>query len=296
MELRVLRYFLEVAQEKNITHAARNLLISQPTLSTQLADLEDELGTKLFVRGRREIELTEEGEYLRARAAEIVALANKTTANIQSKQIVSGSLAIGAGESIELRRIMKILAGMVADYPDIKLHFISGNAGEMEAQLQSGVVDFAVFMGERLTNNYNFLELPEKDSWGVLMREDDVLAKKDAITPEDLLGLPLIVSKQALETQRFQKWWGDLDSKMNVVATFTLTFNAQLLASEGQMYLITFEHLVNSYLKKQLVFRPLNPTLKEPITIVWKKNTVLSKAAQLFIQRIKSSLNMDLDN
>ena len=289
MELRVLRYFLEVAQEKNITHAAHNLLVSQPTLSTQLADLEDELGAKLFIRGPRELTLTAEGEYLKAHATEIVTLANKTAANIQSNQVVSGSLTIGAGESIQMRRIVKVLANMIQDYPDVKLHFISGNADEMETKLELGILDFAVFMGERPLDNYNHLRLSEYDQWVVVMSKEAPLAKKKVIEPADLVGLPLTMSQQALKEHRFQTWWGDLDAEMNIVATFTLAFNAQLLVSEGNTYMITFEHLVSDVLKNELVCVPLKPALKEPITIVWKKNTVLSKAAQLFIQRLTAS-------
>lgn len=291
MELRVLRYFLSVAQYQNMTKAAHELLVSQPTLSKQLADLETELGAQLFIRGHRQITLTEEGEYLQARAKEIVQLADQTAANIQADQIITGRLSIGAGESVGMKRIMKVVSEIIQDYPDVKIHLVSGNADEMETALKHGTIDFAVLMGKRDLNKYSYLSLPEVNTWGLVMKKGDPLALKETISPNDLIDLPLLMSEQAIEEHPFQDWWGNLDKKMNIIGTFTLVFNAQLMVSQGNAYMITFDHLINNSNSSNLTFRPLSPTLTEPTNIIWKKNIVQSKVAQLFIKRLTASLN-----
>lgn len=290
MDLRVLRYFLAVTQTQNITRAAEQLLISQPALSKQLADLEAELGTQLLIRGHRQITLTSAGQYLKARATEMIDLAEQTTANIKADQIISGSLTIGAGESIGMQRIMNVLGHITQDYPDVQIHLSSGNADETEAQLTRGVLDFAVLMGDRPLDHYHALQLPEKDQWGLLMPKDDRLAQLEAITPKDLIDRPLMLSQQAVQTHRFQNWWGNLGDQMHILGTFTLAFNPHLLVRNHQAYIITFNHLIDTSEQSQVVFRPLTPTLTEPITVVWKKNTVQSKVAQLFIQRLKATI------
>lgn len=292
MELRVLRYFLAVAQYQNMTKAARELLVSQPTLSKQLADLEDELGAQLFIRGHRKITLTQEGEYLQARAKEMVQLADQTVANIQADQVITGRLSIGAGESIGMKRVMAVVSEIVQDYPDVKIHLVSGNADEMETALNHGTIDVAVLMGKRDLKNYHYLNLPEVNTWGLVMKKTDPLAQKDFITPADLLGLPLLMSEQGMEEHPFQNWWGNLDNKMNIIGTFTLVFNAQLMVSQGNAYMITFDHLIDNSNNSSLTFRPLAPSLTEPTNIIWKKNVVQSKVAQLFIKRLTASLNI----
>ena len=291
MELRVLRYFLAVAQKRNITKAAQELLISQPTLSKQLADLEDELGVQLFIRGHRQITLTDEGEYLQTRAREITQLAEQTALNIKGQEVISGTISIGAGESIAMERIMRVLSEIIKDYSDVKVRLISGNADEIETALQHGSIDFAVLMANRSLDNYHHLQIPESDRWGLVMRKDDSLANKAEISPEDLADLPLLMSEQAIEEHRFQSWWGNLDRKMNIIGTYSLVFNAQLMVAQGSAYLVTFDHLINNANNSQLTFRPLAPALTETTNVIWKKNVTQSKAAQLFIKRLMASLD-----
>ena len=288
MELRVLRYFLAVAQKRNITKAAQELLISQPTLSKHL---EDELGVQLFIRGHRQITLTDEGEYLQTRAREITQLAEQTALNIKGQEVISGTISIGAGESIAMERIMRVLSEIIKDYSDVKVRLISGNADEMETALQHGSIDFAVLMANRWLDNYHHLQIPESDRWGLVMRKDDSLANKAEISPEDLADLPLLMSEQAIEEHRFQSWWGNLDRKMNIIGTYSLVFNAQLMVAQGSAYLVTFDHLINNANNSQLTFRPLAPALTETTNVIWKKNVTQSKAAQLFIKRLMASLD-----
>lgn len=288
MELRVLRYFLAVAQHHNMTQAARDLLVSQPALSKQLAELESELGAKLFIRGHRQMTLTQQGEYLKERAKEILQLADQTAANIQADQVVTGTLSIGAGESLGMKRVMQTVGEIIQDYPDVRINLISGNADEMETALKHGTIDFAVLMGNRELKSYNRLSLPEVNSWGLVMKKDDPLTAKKVITPQDLVGLPLLMSKQSLEEHRFQDWWKNFSRQIKVIGTYSLVFNAQLMVAAGSAYMITFDHLVNS---PALTFRLLSPALSEPTNLIWKKNVVQSKVAQLFIKRLAASLS-----
>lgn len=290
MELRVLRYFLAVAQYQNITKAAQELLVSQPTLSRQLAELEAELGVTLFIRGHRQITLTEAGEYLQTRAKEIVQLADQTASDLKADQVISGTLALGAGESVGRQRIMTVLSQMIHDYPDIKLRLVSGNAAEMEATLKRGTIDFAVLMADRALDNYHHLQLPETERWGLVLRKDDPLAQKEVIAPPDLLGLPLLLSEQAVEEHRFQKWWGNLEKKLQIIGTYTLVFNAQLMVKQGQAYVLSFDDLIDNSNQSELTFRPLTPQLTETTSVIWKKNIVRSKVAELFIKRLSASL------
>jgi len=290
MELRVLRYFLAVAQYQNITRAAQELLVSQPTLSWQLAELEAELGVTLFIRGHRQITLTEAGEYLQARAKEIVQLADQTTPDLKADQVINGTLALGAGESVRMQPIMTVLSQMIHDYSDIKLRLVSGNAAEMETALKRGTIDFAVLMADRALDNYHHLQLPETERWGLVLRKDDPLAQKEAIAPSDLLGLPLLLSEQAVEEHRFQKWWGNLEKKLQIIGTYTLVFNAQLMVKQGQAYVLSFDDLIDNSNQSELTFRPLTPQLTETTSVIWKKNIVRSKVAELFIKRLSASL------
>ena len=290
MEIRVLRYFLAVVTAGNITKAARQLHLTQPTLSRQLADLEAELGVQLFVRGHQQITLTSEGEYLRARASELVDLAEQTTANLQAGRAISGTLSIGAGESSGMARITRVIGELQADHPDVRFNLISGNASETEAALLHGTIDFAVIMGERPLQQYHTLQLPDRDRWGVVMKKDDPLTRQAAIPASALVDRPLIMSRQGMSSDHFLTWWGSDRERLKVIGTYSLVFNAQLLVSQGAGYLITYAGLLNNANQAALTFRPLTPTLSEPITLIWKKNTVLSPVARLFLRRLRQQI------
>lgn len=290
MELRVLRYFLAVAQQHNFTKAAQQLMITQPTLSKQISDLERELGVRLFVRSHHNVTLTDEGRYLQDKAAQIVKLADQTKANISANQTVSGDITLGVGEGIGVERMMNVLNALTQDYPDITIHLVNGNASEMEWALDNGVVDFAVLTGQRPLEPYNYLQLPEREQWGVMMHKNDTLASKAALGPEDLVHRKLMVSQEALEEHRFKDWWGNLSSRMHIMGTFTLVFNAQMLIVKDQSCVITFDRLINGFKKDELTFRPLVPHITEPLTLMWQKNIAQSKAGQLFLRRLRSTL------
>lgn len=290
MDLRVLRYYLAVCQEKNITKAAESLRIAQPSLSTQIKELEQELGVTLFERGHRQIKLTEEGYFLRDRAQELVSMADQTERIIQSSKLITGTLRIGAGQSIALKRIMKIIASISQEQHDVNFQFLDGNADDIEARVNEGSLDFGVIMGDRSLENFDSLILPERNEFIACFRKDHPLAAKDKITPEDLIKYPIISSNQTLVTDKFHNWWGNLYNQVNILAQGNLAYNAALLASESDAVHIIYNHLVD-YEALGLITRPLSPKVTDPNIVIWKKNVHQSNLANHFLQELRNSLN-----
>ena len=291
MELRVLKYFLTIAREGSITGAANSLHLTQPTLTRQIQELEKELGQKLLVRGKYKVTLTPEGMILRKRAQEIVDMVEKTEAEFQAiTDTISGEVYIGGGESDCMKYIAKIIKEIQTDYPDIKFNLFSGNAEDVTEKLDKGLLDFGVLIQPVDLSKYDNLPLPEKDRWGVIMRKDSPLAKKDFIELADLKGLPLINSKQAMRRttakNEFIEWFqGEFDS-LNTVATINLIYNAAVMVKAGIGYAITLDKLVDTSLESELCFRPLKPKLESGLDIVWKKYQVFSPAAKLFLDKL----------
>ncbi|AOW74810.1 LysR family transcriptional regulator [Pediococcus acidilactici] len=291
MDIRVLRYFVTIAQELNMSRAAELLNVSQPALSRQIADLEDELGVKLFRREHRHLALTQEGHYLLGRAQQIVGLVNKTTYHLQKQDVISGTIEIGAGESSGITPLMETLHQIMRQYPEVRVNLRSGDYEDILAGLDAGLLEFGVLMGYHNLNNYNTLQLPEENRWGVLMRADAQLAEKDVIQPIDLVGRPLITSRQAAQRGTFQIWSGELFNQLNFVGTYNLIFNASLLVQTGAVMALTYDKLIDHYTTKDdLVFRPLAPAVVEPNTLVWSKNHQLPNLNRLFLDTLQKEI------
>ncbi|MBM6604483.1 LysR family transcriptional regulator [Pediococcus acidilactici] len=291
MDIRVLRYFVTIAQELNMSRAAELLNVSQPALSRQIADLEDELGVKLFRREHRHSALTQEGHYLLGRAQQIVGLVNKTTYHLQKQDVISGTIEIGAGESSGITPLMETLHQIMRQYPEVRVNLRSGDYEDILAGLDAGLLEFGVLMGYHNLNNYNTLQLPEENRWGVLMRADAQLAEKDVIQPIDLVGRPLITSRQAAQRGTFQIWSGDLFDQLNFVGTYNLIFNGSLLVKTGAVIALTYDKLIDNYTTKNgLVFRPLAPEITEPNTLVWSKNHQLPNLNRLFLDTLQKEI------
>ncbi len=288
MEFRVLQYFLAVAREQSLSGAAEYLHLSQPTLSRQLKDLEDELGKQLFTRSNKGIALTEEGMILRKRAEEIVQLMKKTEDEIAlSDEAVSGDVYIGAGESDVNRLLDRAAFQLRENYPGICFHISSGNAVFVLEQLDRGLIDFGLVYGPVDHSKYESIQLPFPDTFGVLMRRDSPLAEKECILPADLADKPLIVS-----AQESRGGWQTLKavsedpSKLNIAATYTLIYNGSLLVSEGLGYAVCFDKLINTE-GTNLCFRPLRPAPEATASMIWKKYQLLSKPAQKFLEKMR---------
>ena len=294
MELRVLRYFLAVAREGSMTGAANFLHVTQPTLSRQLKELEEELGTRLFVRHSHSVSLTPDGMRLRKRAEEVVDMIEKTEAEFAVKEkSVGGEIHIGAGETRVMRHIADVIRNIRGEYPDIHIHLHSGNQEDVTERLDRGLLDFGVLIQPADLSRYDSVNLPEKDVWGVLTRKDSPLAARQSITRQELLGEPLMLSRQAIRRtsakNEFIEWFKDDFEKLDVVATFNLVYNAAILAENGVGHVITIGGLADTSENSSLCFRLLEPKLETSLNIVWKKYQVFSPAAEVFLQKIRKA-------
>lgn len=291
MELRVLNYFLAVVREGTISGAAERLHISQPTLSRQLSELEEELGKPLFLRGNRRISLTEEGMLFCRRAREISDLAEKTVDDIQNAEnMVGGTVYIGGGETEAMRLPAAVCKKLMLKYPDIRFSLYSGDADDVAERLEKGLLDFGVFVEPADLKKYDGLRLPQEDTWGILMRKDSPLARMESIRPADLQDLPLLCSQRALVKNELAQWMKSDYGKLKVAANYNLIYNAALMVEEGVGYAFCLDKLVNTGGESKLCFRPLEPRLRANLDLVWKKHRVLSRAAQAFLEALKEEL------
>lgn len=292
MELRVLKYFLAVAREESISGAAQALHMTQPTLSRQLMDLEEELGKQLLIRGSRRITLTEEGMLLRKRAAEILDLVEKAEAELTAPdEVVNGDIYIGGGETEAMRMIAEIATGLQRSCPDIRYHLYSGNADDVTERLDKGLLDFGVLIEPANMKKYDYIRLPATDTWGLLMPRDCPLAARLVIRPQDLWDLPIITSRQSMLSNEFSGWLGKEFEKLRIVATYNLVYNASLLVAAGMGYALCLDKLVNTSKESPLCFRPLEPRMEVHLDIVWKKYQVFSGAAERFLKEVREAFH-----
>jgi len=288
MEFRVLNYFLAVVREGNITAAAESLHVSQPTLSRQLMDLEEELGQTLLIRGNRHITLTDEGILFRKRAEEIVSLVEKTQAEMAvTNNTFSGDIYIGAAETKGFKVIADVAKQLQSEGYNICYHISSGNEIDVTEQLDKGLIDFGLLIGTSNAQKYHFLRLPIQDKWGVFMRKDSPLASKSEIDIKELLTLPLIMSKQALDNNEFSGHFGITIDKLNVVATYNLLYNAAVMVEQGFGYAISLDGIINTTGDSNLCFVPLKQQITAHMDLIWKRYQVFSKPAKLFLDRIQ---------
>jgi len=288
MEIRVLKYFLMVAREENITKAAEVLHITQPTLSRQLVQLEDELGARLFIRGKTKITLTTEGMLLRRRAEEIVDLADKTEKEFsEHDDFIGGEIFIGAAETSAMHVLADSIKKFIKEYPQVKYNLYSGNADDIKERIDKGLIDMGLLTEPVNIEKYDFIRLPQKEIWGVLMQKDSPLAKKEYIRSDDLIGMPIINTKRSIVQNEIENWFGVDYQKLNVIATYNLIFNAAIMVEEGLGYAICLEKLVNINDETKICFKPFYPKLETGLVIVWKKHQVFSTATNKFIENIK---------
>lgn len=291
MDIRVLQYFLAVAREASITKAAQSLNMTQPPLSRQLKELEEELGKQLFIRGNRRVTLTEEGMILRKRAEEMVELMEKTKAEVSSSgENISGEIYIGGGETEGIRLIAKAAEKIQRKHPGISYHLFSGNADDVTERLDRGLLDFGILIEPADIKKYDFIRLPTKDRWGLLMRRDHPLAEKSEVQPEDLQGLPLIASRQSLAHNELSGWLGKQYDSLQIVTTYNLLYNASLMVEEKVGCALCLDHIIPEYENSPLCFRPLEPQIEVGLDIVWKKYQVFTKPATLFLNTLQEEI------
>lgn len=297
MEIRVLKYFLAIANQGSITAAANSLHLTQPTLSRQIQDLEKELKQKLLIRGKYKVTLTPEGLMLKKRAEEIIEMVEKTKAEFNSiNDIISGDIYIGCGETDSMKYIAIVMKELRDKYPNIKFHIHSGNAEDVTEKLDKGLLDFGLLIQPIDLSKYDYITMPQKDIWGVIMPKNSPLAKKNVIKIDDLIDVPIIASRQMSKKYSaesgFLNWFGEKFDYLNIAATYNLVYNAAIMVDNGIGYAITLDKLVNITNNTNVCFRPLSPKLESGLDIVWKKNQVFSPATKLFLQKLKEKLTV----
>ena len=286
MDIRVLKYFLAVAREQSFSVAAERLYLSQPTLSRQLKELEDELGKPLLNRSSKGVTLTEEGMILRARAEEIVALVDKAENEVkQSGEQVTGKVYIGAGETYAIKLVADTAKNLSADYPDLQYSIYSADGSDVLEKLEKGLLDFGIVFQSVDTSKYNSVELPLKDRFGVLMRRDCPLAKKETLSVSDLKGQPLIIPRQPNHNSMFLETLGLDESKADITAQYNLVYNGSVMASEGMGYCICIDRLINVTGESNMCFKPFEPEISASCLFIWKRNATFSKAAEKFLEQ-----------
>lgn len=281
MELRVLNYFLAIAREENFTKAANILHVTQPTLSRQIADLEKELGVKLFIRSNHNIILTEDGMILKRRAQEILSLADKTKRDfLQKDEALSGTISIGSGEFRSTEYLARIIAEFRKKYPNVKYEIYSGNANNIRDYIERGLLDIGLMSEPIDIRKYNFVNMPIKERWGVFASIDSPLSKKESITPEDLKGMSIVTATGDFNQSRIGKWLGEYREQVEIAATANLPYNEAVLAQEniGVMLSINLNCIYEN-----LRFIPLRPVLEVSTVLAWKKEQIFSATTSAFI-------------
>lgn len=288
IETRLLYYFLAVARELNITKAAESLYLSQSTLSKQMMELEKRVGKQLFIRGKRKLTLTEDGLFLRDRAREIIALLETTENALHSDaQMLSGDLTIGCGETIAMDGIVELLADFHNDHPGVKLHTFSGDADAVLDRIDKGLADMGLLLGPMRQEKYDYLNIHQKDIYGLLMRADDPLAEQETINIDQLKTLPIILPDQTFFGHQDLDWFGNDESVFHVVATYNLIYNATFLVEHGIGVALCLADLVNTA-GRNLTFRAIQPELSLDLYIVTKKYQTLSPAAKTFYNMLRT--------
>ena len=290
MEIRVLRYFLEIARAGNMSRAAETLHVSQPTLSKQMKELELELGKKLFRRGSTSLNLTDEGMLLRKRAEDILDMVDKTTDEFKAlDDITGGEVHIGCAESHQIKYLAQAIKAFKKRYPLFHYHLTNGNTQQVTERLDRGLIDFAMIVEPPNLSKYNYLEIPETNVWGLVMKKSDALAKKERVCFEDLIGKELICSEHGMKFD-IARWCGEKTDMLNLSGTVNLAYNGSVFVKEGLGYMLTFDRLVDTGVESELCFRPLEPLLETKMFMIWKKYQVFTPIAQLLLDDLKTQL------
>ncbi|MCD8120727.1 MAG: LysR family transcriptional regulator [Clostridiales bacterium] len=296
MEIRVLRYFLTVAREGGINRAAEILHITQPTLSRQLASLEEEVGVKLFERGARKITLTSEGILLRRRAEEILSLVDRTQKElIEQNELIEGRVVIGCGEMAAVGLLSEIIASFHEKYPQVTYDIFTANADIVKEQMEQGLIDIGILLEPIDIETFDFLRLKHQERWVLLMRPDDPLATKEAVSPEDLKGKPLILPSRANVRNEVSNWFGDTFSEAQVLFTSNLATNGALMVQAGLGYSIIIEGAIPFWDEKKIVSSPLSPEIHSDSVFAWKRSQPLTPAVERFVKEIRCFLTSSVD-
>ncbi len=293
MEIRVLRYFLTVVREGSITKASEVLHITQPTLSRQLAQMEEELGVKLFGRGSRKITLTNEGILLCRRAEEILQLVDKTEKElVEQDEQIEGKISIGCGEIAAVQLLSNLFQTFRKKYSRVNFDLFTATADLVKEQMDKGLLDIGLLLEPVDKEKYDFIRLDREENWVVLMRPDDPLAQKESVTAKDLSVRPLILPRRLSVQSELASWFGNYNNNLNIVFTSNLSTNGAVMVSHGLACSLVIEGAVPFWDPSKITYRPLNPPLTATSVLAWKRGQPFSLAATKFIEHMKCFLSM----
>lgn len=293
MEIRVLRYFLTVVREESITRAAEMLHITQPTLSRQLTQMEEEIGVKLFSRGTRKITLTNEGILLRRRAEEIIELIDKTEKElVEQEEFIDGTVAIGCGELAAVQILPELFECFSKKYPLVQYDLYTANADQIKERMDRGLTDIGLLLEPVDIEKYEFIRLDIKEKWVVLMRPDDALCEKDCVTAKDLESLPIIMARRASVQSELASWFGDAYKNLHILFTSNMSTNAAIMVQRGLGYALVVEGSVPFWDQTKICYRPLSPELAATTVLAWKRQQPFSLATAKLIEYIKCFLGI----
>lgn len=293
MNIRVIRYFIATVRAQSISAAAQQLFVTQPTLSRQFIELEEELGHKLFERSNRKIKLTPKGELFYARALEIVDLFDRTKAEVSAEDEVVGSINIAAGETPVIRFLARAIRRFHDLAPKVQCNVVSGSELEISSGLRNGTTDIGIFIGTVDLSDYDYIKLPQKDIWGLLTPINGPLAEKEFITVKDIVKVPLLCSRQAVNNNEFNGWLGQAAGELNIVGTFNLIYNAALLAEEGFGHVLALKDIYTPPADSNLRHIPLSPKLEADVIVAWPKNRRISKATEMLLDMLREDMKQN---
>lgn len=289
MEIRVLNYFLAVAHEENITKAAQLLHITQPTLSRQLAQLEEETGTVLFTRGAKKITLTAEGLLLKRRAEEIIELMHKTEQELaQPKGSIEGTVSIGCGDFKAMQLLPELFKQFREAHPRVQFDVYTATADHIKTRMDRGLTDAGLLLEPIEIEKYDFIRLHLQEKWVVLLHGSDPLTGKTCIAPQDLAERPLILPHRMQMQNELSSWFGEYYKTLHVVMHTNLTSAAAVMVSQGIGCAVAVEGSNVLYDQTKITSRPLDPNLPASTVLAWKRNQPFSPAAEAFIGAAKT--------
>lgn len=299
MEIRVLEYYISIAEHKNITRAAEILHISQSTLSRQIMNMESELGVTLFERGRREIILTEDGEFLYQRAKEIVQLADDTEKKIHAGQSLAGTLRIGIGEGSVNELILSSIQPLIEYNPDVVLNYQTLAADKIFRNIDMGLLDFGVVWTKDNLSNYNFLDLPYENHWGTVMRSDDPLSSKAEIAADDLKLRHIILPFQLDAISDLKKYLNEYVGGVRVTGYYDMNYNMIAMVKAGIGIALTLDKPEYQE-RSDVTFRPLSKLCEADVLktikvkLIWKAGQKMTRLNQKFLEAVKEQRGYNL--
>lgn len=294
MEIRVLRYFLAIVREESITKAAELLHITQPTLSRQIAQMEEDMGVKLFDRGTRKIVLTNEGLLLRRRAEEILELVDKTERELaEQDEKVEGTVSIGCGDLAAVQMMPELIKKFRERYPAVNFDLYTATADHIKDRMDRGLTDIGLLLEPINMEKYDYIRLNREEQWVAVIPPDSPLAKLEYITPEDLRGMPLILPRRLNVQSELARWFGDEFEKLNVVFTSNLPSNSSIMVHHGLACSLTIQGSISFWDKEKIVYRPLSPRLTATSVLAWKRKQPFGLAAEKFIKYMKEHLYLE---